>query len=127
MGNQRSPQNVVPTANFAVLSLVHEGEVILHVLGREHVDVLDPKWLENVLLEVVIQRHSGDSFDDIPSPINADLNNQSASVTSRGDECIRRIPTAFLVRIPTVVLERPGQNRRVRHIRRVGPISEALH
>ena len=37
---------------------VHVGEVLLHVLGGKHVDVLQAHGRENVLLKIVVQRQA---------------------------------------------------------------------
>ena len=50
--------------------LMHVSQVVLHTLRGKHVDVFDPKRLENVLLEVVIERRARHSLDDCASPID---------------------------------------------------------
>lgn len=52
---------------------MHECQTILHLRCREHVDVLDPEGLEDVLLEIVIQGHARYSFDHVSCSVNTDL------------------------------------------------------
>jgi hypothetical protein len=51
---------------------MHICQILLHALGREHVDVLETHWLEDVFLEVVIQPQPADALDKHPSPVDVD-------------------------------------------------------
>lgn len=52
---------------------VHVRKLALHVVGGEHVDVLDAEGLEDVLLEVVVQGHAGHSLHDGACPVDVHL------------------------------------------------------
>ena len=54
------------------ISGIHECQVLQHVVGRKHVDVLDSHRLENMLLEVVVQRHSRNARDQFANPVEID-------------------------------------------------------
>lgn len=51
---------------------VHPRKVGLHVVGREHGDVLEAEWLEDVLLKVVVEPQPGGSFDQLARPVDVD-------------------------------------------------------
>ena len=51
---------------------MHICQFLLHALGREHVDVFETHWLEDVFLEVVIQPQPADALDKHSSPVNID-------------------------------------------------------
>ena len=51
---------------------MHICQILLHALGREHVDVLETHWLEDVFLEVVIQPQPTDALDKHSSPVDVD-------------------------------------------------------
>lgn len=54
-------------------TLVHVRELLLHVLGGKHVDVLNAQRLHDVLLDEVIQTVAGGTLRDNTSPIDVDL------------------------------------------------------
>jgi hypothetical protein len=51
---------------------MHICQILLHAFGREHIDVLETHWLEDVFLEVVIQPQPADALDKHPSPVDVD-------------------------------------------------------
>lgn len=51
---------------------MHICQILLHALGREHVDFRETHWLEDVFLEVVIQPQPADALDKHSSPVNVD-------------------------------------------------------
>lgn len=51
--------------------LMHISKVLLHALRREHGDVLYTQGLEDVLLEVIVERHAGYTFYDGTGPVDA--------------------------------------------------------
>jgi hypothetical protein len=53
-------------------ALVHRSQIGLHLLGREHVCVVDAQGLEDVLLHVLIQSHPGLSFECDACPVDVD-------------------------------------------------------
>lgn len=54
-------------------SRVHVHQVIFHMPGGKHGDILDAQGLENVLLEVVIEGHFSDTLDHLAGPIDSNL------------------------------------------------------
>ena len=54
-------------------ALVHTCQVGLHLLVWEHADVVETKWLENVLLHVVIERYASDTHQGQTSPVDVGL------------------------------------------------------
>lgn len=71
---QTAPEEVLPFLDVAVGCLcVHTGEIMFHLLGGKHVDVLEAERLEYVFLKVVVQRHSRYSFNHSASPVNPNL------------------------------------------------------
>lgn len=79
--DQRAAEEVVVLAEGAVWCAgVHVRESALHVVVREHADTFDAEGLEDVLLEVVVQRHAGYSLDDCACPINVCLSRYWSSV-----------------------------------------------
>jgi hypothetical protein len=51
---------------------MHICQILLHALGREHIDILETHWLEDVLLEVIIQPQPANALDKHPSPVDVD-------------------------------------------------------
>jgi hypothetical protein len=47
---------------------MHPSEVFLHVIGWEHVDIFESHRLEDILLEVVIEAHTGCAFHELTGP-----------------------------------------------------------
>lgn len=69
--DQRSPHQVITLSDFAVgVPLVHVCEVLLHFGRREEADNFDAQRLKDVLLEVVVERHARDPFNDCPGPVD---------------------------------------------------------
>lgn len=52
---------------------MHVHEVIFHKLGGKHGDVIEAQRLENVLLEIVVEGHFGDTLDHLAGPVDSDL------------------------------------------------------
>lgn len=48
-------------------------QVVTHILVRKEADMLDAKWLKDVLLEVCIKTKTTGALDSNASPINVDL------------------------------------------------------
>ena len=72
--DQRAAEEVLALVESAVWGAgVHVCQATLHVVGREHVDVLDAEGLEDVLLEVVVQGHARDALDDGAGPVDVHL------------------------------------------------------
>lgn len=72
--DQRTVEEVITPGELAVwCPLVHVGQVLLHRLIRNEGNVLEAKGLEDVSLEVVVQRETGDSFDENSCPVNPNL------------------------------------------------------
>ena len=56
VNDQRSSKKMFPLAEAPIrCSCVHACKTALHVIVGKHADVLNPQWLENVLLEIVVQ------------------------------------------------------------------------
>ena len=49
---------------------VHVGEGLLHLRGREHVDVLDAAGLHDVLEEIVVQSQTRNPLHKLTSPVD---------------------------------------------------------
>ena len=50
--------------------LMHVSEVVLHALRGEHADVLDADGLEDVLFEIIVERHARYAFYDCTRPVD---------------------------------------------------------
>ena len=65
--------SIGPQAQFPIgIALVHVSEVLLHMSRGEHIDVLEAHGREDVLLEVVVERHAGDARDQLAGPVDVD-------------------------------------------------------
>lgn len=51
---------------------VHVGQIRLHRVRGEHVDVLEAHGLEDVLLEIVVEFQAADPFDELTGPVDVD-------------------------------------------------------
>lgn len=51
---------------------VHECQIPLHLIVREHVDILQAKGLENVLLEIVVEAKTRGALNQLSSPVDVD-------------------------------------------------------
>lgn len=56
-----------------MVSLVHESQLALHRLRRNHGNVLEAQRLENILVEEIVQRYFSNSLEGNTSPIYVDL------------------------------------------------------
>ena len=63
-------------------SLVHVRELCLHFFRGDHRDMLEAEWLEDVLMEIVIQRLSCNPLKHDTCPVNANLSRRSLDVNS---------------------------------------------
>lgn len=52
---------------------VHSHEIIFHMTRGKHGDIFDAEGLENMLVEVVVERHLSDALDHCTGPIDSDL------------------------------------------------------
>lgn len=62
---------------------VHVGQVLLHLGGREHRNVLEAERREYVALEVLIQGLLGSTFDAKASPVDVNLSHASTEIGSK--------------------------------------------
>jgi hypothetical protein len=51
---------------------VHGGELLLHLRGREHCDVLETEGLDNALLDQIVQLVSSSALEDNTGPVDVD-------------------------------------------------------
>lgn len=52
---------------------MHVHEVIFHLLGGKHGDVVEAQGLENGFVEIVVEGHLGDTLDHLAGPVDSDL------------------------------------------------------
>lgn len=53
-------------------TLVHRGEVLLHLRRREHVDVLETEWLDDALLDQVVELGARGPLENDARPVDVD-------------------------------------------------------
>ena len=94
---------------------VHPGEVFAHRVRGEHVDVLQAQRLEDVLLEVVVERHVGGAFDQLAGPVDVDAVFPAGArlVDERLGEELVRVAREFVQPRGAVVGEKLGVEERV--------------
>lgn len=64
---------MITSDNGAVrVAMIHVRELLLHLSRWEHGNVLQPKGLKDVLVTVVVQRHSGDTLERDTSEVDVD-------------------------------------------------------
>jgi hypothetical protein len=64
---------ISPCDSAIWVPLMHVYEVVFHLLCREKCYISDAKRLEDVFLEVFIEREARDAFNKYTSPFNIDL------------------------------------------------------
>ena len=108
------------------VSLMHVGKIILHILVWKEADVVDPKWLEDVLLGVFVERHARYPFDNSSSPVDAyryEVHQPLLLRAPPGQNDSLRIASLCLARRVIVILARHSQALRTHHCRMVGSIA----
>jgi hypothetical protein len=64
LDNQWPMQKMVSGLQLAIWSAsIHISQILLHVAGREHGNILQAERREDVLLEIFVQGHFGDTWD----------------------------------------------------------------
>ena len=101
-GNNQGPTiDVIIWRKCAIgVSELEVRQIGFHRFCREHWDILKTKWLEDMHLHIVIQRHSSNALEEDARPINPNLQRISAcrcSWVSKDDSYAILPPLPWLV------------------------------